>query len=105
MHGEISERNGTEPHQQGVDKVLAALGVNPQSGLSREEARTRLSRYGKNELVTEKPVPEWQRFLGQFRDILVILLLAAGLVSAGLWMFERDTALPYEAIQLHHRAY
>jgi hypothetical protein len=43
MHGEISERNGTEPHQQGVDKVLAALGVNPQSGLSQEEARMRLA--------------------------------------------------------------
>jgi Ca2+-transporting ATPase len=100
MHGETSERNGIEPHRQGVDEVLATLGANPQSGLGQEEARTRLARYGKNELAAEKPVPAWQRFLGQFRDILVILLLAAGLVSAGLWMFERDTALPYEAIAI-----
>lgn len=56
---------------------------------SQEEARTRLARYGKNELAAEKPAPAWQRFLGHFRDVLVILLLGAGLVSAGLWMFER----------------
>jgi Ca2+-transporting ATPase len=40
------------------------------------------------------------RFLSQFQDVLVILLLIATAVSAGLWMFERDAALPYEAIAI-----
>jgi Ca2+-transporting ATPase len=100
MHGQISKQSRLAPHRQAVDAVLAALGVTSQSGLSQEEVRTRLARYGKNELAAHKPIPAWQRFLGQFRDILVILLLAAGLVSAGLWTFERDTALPYEAIAI-----
>ncbi len=36
----------------------------------------------------------------QFRNVLVVLLLAAALVSAGLWLVERDTELPYEALAI-----
>ena len=32
--------------------------------------------------------------------MLVILLLVAGSISAGLWLYERDSALPYEAIAI-----
>src|SRR5262249_19077547 len=55
---------------------------------------------GRNELAAEPPVPAWRRFLAQFRDVLVILLLIATVVSAVLWALERDTALPYEAIAI-----
>jgi P-type Ca2+ transporter type 2C len=45
-------------------------------------------------------VPGWRRFLSQFQDVLVILLLVATAVSVGLWFVERDTALPYESIAI-----
>ena len=32
--------------------------------------------------------------------MLVILLLVAAAISAGLWLYERDSALPYEAIAI-----
>jgi Ca2+-transporting ATPase len=48
-------------------------------------------------LVAERPAPGWRKFLAQFTDVLVILLLGAGLVSAGLWLYERESAWPYEA--------
>jgi Ca2+-transporting ATPase len=48
--------------------------------------------------MAEKPVPAWRKFLGQFQDVLVILLLVATLISVWLWLYERDSALPYEAI-------
>jgi Ca2+-transporting ATPase len=51
-------------------------------------------------LSRQKPVPAWRKFLAQFEDVLVILLLIATLVSVGLWLFERDTALPYEALAI-----
>lgn len=88
------------PYQQPVDDVLTAFGTDAQSGLSEKEAQERLSRYGKNELMAEKPVPAWRKFLEQFQDVLVILLLIATLISAGLWLYERDTELPYEAIAI-----
>ena len=83
-----------------ADDVLARLGTNRKSGLSHQQAKDRLRLYGRNELTAEAPVPAWRKFLAQFSDVLVILLIVAGLVSAGLWLFERDAALPYEAIAI-----
>ena len=45
-------------------------------------------------------MPAWRRFLAQFEDVLVVLLLFATAISAGLWLYERDAALPYEAIAI-----
>ena len=83
-----------------VDEVLAALGVDARRGLSEAEARARLQRHGPNELTAEPPVPAWRKFLAQFRDLLVILLLVATAISAALWLIERDSALPYEALAI-----
>ena len=88
------------PYRQPYDAVVAALGTDAGRGLSREEALRRLDRYGRNELAAEAPVPGWKRFLAQFRDTLVILLLAATAISAGLWLVERESDLPYEAIAI-----
>jgi P-type Ca2+ transporter type 2C len=88
------------PYQQPVDEVLAALGTDGRHGLSQEEVRARLEHHGRNELTAEKPVPAWRKFLSQFQDVLVILLLIATLISAGLWLYERESLLPYEAIAI-----
>ena len=80
--------------------MLAALGTDARRGLSEGEARARLERYGKNELTAEKPMPAWRKFLAQFQDVLVILLLIATVISAGLWLYERESALPYEAMAI-----
>ncbi|HEX6439070.1 MAG TPA: cation-translocating P-type ATPase [Candidatus Binatia bacterium] len=90
----------TEPYRQSVDQVLRAYVGDAQRGLTSAEARTRLAKSGRNELTAEKPVPGWKKFLAQFQDVLVILLLLATLISAGLWLLERDTALPYEALAI-----
>jgi hypothetical protein len=43
--------------------------------------------------------------LPQFQNALVILLLIATAVSAGLWFVERDAVLPYEAFTILGRAF
>ncbi len=88
------------PYRQSVNEVLTAFDTDARSGLGEGEARARLDRYGKNELMAEKPVPAWRKFLAQFQDVLVILLLIATLISAGMWLYERNSALPYEAIAI-----
>ncbi|MDQ3649174.1 MAG: cation-translocating P-type ATPase [Acidobacteriota bacterium] len=100
MSTAITERNQTATYQQTVDVVLTALDTDARRGLSNAEARARLATYGKNELTAEKPVPAWRKFLAQFQDVLVILLLIATMISAGLWVYERESALPYEAIAI-----
>ena len=83
-----------------ADDLVAALRTDAHRGLTDEEARARLVRFGRNQLPSEKRVPRWRRFVGQFRDVLVILLLAATAISAALWILERDAPLPYEAIAI-----
>lgn len=100
MRIESTQLVDTDSYRQSVDDVLAVFNTDGQSGLNQTEARERLERYGRNELTAETPVPQWRKFLAQFTDMLVILLVVAGLVSAALWMYERDSALPYEAIAI-----
>jgi Ca2+-transporting ATPase len=83
-----------------VAEVVAALHTDAERGLSQGEARGRLDRYGRNELTAEQRIPAWRKFLAQFRDVLVVLLLIATAISAGLWLYERDSALPYEAMAI-----
>ena len=87
-------------YRQRVDELIAAFQTDQHQGLTSEEARGRLERFGRNELAAEPPTPAWRRFLSQFQDVLVILLLIATAVSAGLWVYEREGGLPYEAIAI-----
>jgi Ca2+-transporting ATPase len=89
-----------EPHRHTAEEVLAALATDEQRGLGEEEATRRLELFGRNEVAAAKPVPAWRKFLGQFADILVLLLIAAASISAGLWLYERHSALPYEAMAI-----
>jgi Ca2+-transporting ATPase len=83
-----------------ADDVVAALGTDRRRGLTDAEVGSRLERYGRNELATEKAIPAWRRFIAQFQDVLVILLLIATGISTALWAYERDAALPYEGIAI-----
>src|SRR3954449_6671453 len=87
-------------YQRSVEEVLTGFGTDPSLGLMRDEARRRLAQSGPNQLAAEPSDPPWKRFARQFSDVLVILLLIATAISAALWLYERDSALPYEAIAI-----
>src|SRR5690606_7942006 len=88
------------PHQTEVAEVVAALNTDLETGLSSASAAERLQQYGRNELQTAKTTPAWKRFLAQFTDVLVIMLLIAAAISASVWLIERDSPLPYEALAI-----
>jgi Ca2+-transporting ATPase len=100
MTGDTVPSDRRPPYQRSVHEVLAAYETDGHSGLGATEARGRLERYGPNELAAEKPVPAWMKLLAQFQDMLVILLLVAAAISVALWLHERESALPYEAIAI-----
>jgi Ca2+-transporting ATPase len=89
-----------DPYRQAVNEVTASLATDLRRGLTASDASARLARYGRNELAAEPPTPAWRRFAKQFKDLLVILLLVATGVSVAAWSYERDAALPYEAIAI-----
>ena len=63
------------------DETLAEL-KSSRSGLSPEEASHRLREYGPNELRQAKKTSAWLLFVEQFKDLLIIILLAAVVLSA-----------------------
>ena len=79
-------------------EVAAALGSDMRRGLSAAEAAIRLTRFGPNRLEAAQRVPVWRKFLGQFADPLVYLLLVAIAVSLVAWMLEGRDEAPFDAI-------
>lgn len=64
-----------------VKEIEEQLHVSAQTGLSTEEAKKRLQENGYNELAKQKKESLFIRFLNQFKDMLVIILLIAAAVS------------------------
>ncbi|MBT1172576.1 cation-translocating P-type ATPase [Bifidobacterium sp. MA2] len=97
--------NDIDPSLTDAAAVAEALDVDPARGLSSAEAKRRLEKFGPNELASAPPVPKWKKFLAQFQDPLVYLLLAATVISVIAWFIERGHAgaeggepLPFDAL-------
>ena len=71
----------TDWHVLTGEEVLAVLQTSAVKGLSGQEAAQRLARFGPNQLVKTRRTSLLAMFGGQFRDFMVILLLAATAVS------------------------
>jgi len=75
-------------HQAKGSQITQQLGVDPEAGLSAQEAQARLERYGANELKGKASKPAIVLFLLQFNQPLLYILLIAGLIKAllGSWV-------------------
>ena len=91
--------NSETYHTLGKDEALAAL-HSGESGLSAQEAASRLARYGKNELKEGKRKSLLQKFLEQFKDFMVIVLLAAAIISGFLGEIA-DAAIIFLVVALN----
>jgi Ca2+-transporting ATPase len=68
-------------HTLGTNEAAARLVVDPASGLEESEAARRLGRYGPN-AIREAPPRHWaQMLLAQFRDFMILVLLAAAVLT------------------------
>ena len=79
-----------------ANSVIDKLGSNIKRGLSVEEAEKKLLEYGKNELEERKRPSIFSKLLAQFSDFLVLILLAAALIS--FFIGEKKDALVILAI-------
>ena len=87
-----------DPSLLDASEVAGSLGVDPESGLTSVEAGERLARIGANRLDPEAEVSAWKKFLAQFADPLVYLLLAAVVISLVAWALEDAAGVPFEAL-------
>ncbi|MGC2075021.1 MAG: HAD-IC family P-type ATPase [Xanthobacteraceae bacterium] len=75
-------------HAISGDEVAKRLATDREKGLNAAEAATRLRKYGPNRLPEGKKRGPFMRFLAQFNDILVYVLLGAGFTKLmlSLWV-------------------
>ena len=69
-----------ERYQQEAQEVLRSLNTS-EAGLSGSEAAQRLAKHGPNELAEGKKITLFERFVSQLKDPMIIILLAAALIS------------------------
>ena len=67
-------------HQKDIASVFEKLHTSVH-GLSLEEAQKRLEQYGPNELTEKKKKSPLMMFLDQFRDFMILVLIAAAIIS------------------------
>ena len=83
-------------HSLPAEAVLQRLDASPL-GLTPAEAVRRLDRYGPNELTRTAKISPLRILLSQFKDVLVIVLIVAALISAALGLSKRETGDLYDA--------
>ena len=76
--------NETPWHALDAAEAVQRLETDPARGLSADEARARLERFGPNELRAEEKISPWKVFLRQFTNILIVILLVATVLSAAV---------------------
>ncbi len=75
-------------HNKPTDEVLSHLGVDSAVGLSDERAEELALHHGKNVLKEKKKKSLIRKFLDQFRDVMILILIAAAAISFTLACIE-----------------
>ena len=78
---DTSPRGSPPHHSLTVGKVLASFRAVDERGLDGVEAEARRAEFGPNRLPQAKPPSMWRRFLGQFLEPVIGILVAAAVVS------------------------
>ena len=78
------------PYTANNEELLNNLQVNPDKGLSSTEASKRLAEYGENKLQAKKKQSILQRFLEQFYDVMILILILAAAISFVVACYEGE---------------
>ncbi|HCF50607.1 MAG TPA: calcium-translocating P-type ATPase, PMCA-type [Syntrophomonas sp.] len=78
------------PHSSSIEEVLRQTEVGQEQGLSTTEASRRLEEYGPNQLKAKPKRSLLQRFLDQFKDVMIIILIIAAAVSFVVSIYEGE---------------
>lgn len=77
-------------HTIKTQDVLIQLSANPTNGLTSHDASKRLEQHGQNTLEQDKPPGILKKFLNQFNDYMIIILLAAAAISIILAILQHE---------------
>lgn len=80
-------------YRQAVQEVASELDTSLSKGLTASQVKQRREQYGANSLAGKKKVSLWQRFLAQFKDFMIIVLIIAALLSGFVAQEWTDAAI------------
>src|SRR5690606_4909294 len=95
--GQASSQGQATWHAIESAEVARAFGTDVRAGLSRQAAAERLQRFGPNRLPAQPRRPAWLRFLRQFHNLLIYVMLGAAAITLGIGHFI-DTAVLLSAV-------
>ena len=72
----------------GAEEVAGRLQVDPRTGLRWQEADKRRQLIGFNELTVKEEEPTWKKYIEQFKNPLILLLLGSAFVSVCMRQFD-----------------
>ncbi|KAI8504450.1 ATPase, P-type (transporting), HAD super, sub IC [Branchiostoma belcheri] len=90
MNPEMAVRTikSADAAQMSAEDVQYALGADFHRGLTHEEAARRRQIHGHNDFEINEDEPLWKKYLGQFKDPLIMLLLASAFISICMRQFD-----------------
>ena len=80
----MKELTQTNWHELPTNQVAATLECDPATGLASGEAEARLRQFGPNQMTAQQRLGEWMRFLLQFHQPLIYILLASTGIAAAM---------------------
>jgi len=78
------------PYSQNTSELLNSLYTDMQNGISSAEALKRKDKYGENKLREKKKKTTLQRFADQFKDAMILILIAAAIISFVVVCIEQN---------------
>ncbi|MHB1453953.1 MAG: calcium-translocating P-type ATPase, PMCA-type [Saccharofermentanales bacterium] len=75
-------------HHDEMTHILQELQADPKNGFSDIKVQERLFQYGKNKLLEKKKKTNLQRFVAQFKDVMILILIAAAAISFVIAVYE-----------------
>jgi len=85
-------------HSCDILNVIETLGSNAANGLKESQAQEKMQQYGENRLREKKKKTILQRFVAQFKDAMILILLAAAAVSFVIACVEKKPAEFFEPL-------
>jgi len=83
-------------HSVKKEEVLSGLSADVSNGLCSEKVKELQKKYGENKLKEKKKKSNLQRFFDQFKDVMIIILIIAAVVSFGVVIAEKEWAELFE---------
>lgn len=77
-------------HDKEIKTILNHFDVDPAIGLTNEKIKYQFEKYGENKLKEKKRKSNFQRFIDQFKDVMILILIIAAIISFVIACIEKN---------------